>query len=80
MFKFFHCRFLLDYLTGQYVLGMELVGRDAINVLQSILGHKDPMKAEAGTIRALYGTDPVRNCIHAATSLEDALFVSEVFW
>lgn len=40
-----------------------------------ILGDKDPMKAEPGTIRALYGTDPVRNCAHVSPSPEAAIEV-----
>ncbi|CAH0766485.1 unnamed protein product [Diatraea saccharalis] len=65
--------FLLEYLTGQLVYGLELVGKDAVNVLIKTLGDGDPVKAAAGTIRALYGSDPVRNCMHAAASPDDAV-------
>ncbi|XP_050342282.1 nucleoside diphosphate kinase 7 [Nymphalis io] len=65
--------FLLDYLTGQQVYGLELVGKDSVSACIKVLGNQDPLKAEPGTIRALYGTDPVRNCAHVSSSPEDAL-------
>ncbi|KAL4712712.1 hypothetical protein ACJJTC_008009 [Scirpophaga incertulas] len=65
--------FLLEYLSGQFVYGLELVGKNADKVLIDILGEGDPMKATPGTIRALYGTDAVRNCAHASSCLETAM-------
>ncbi|XP_046966392.1 nucleoside diphosphate kinase 7 isoform X2 [Vanessa cardui] len=65
--------FLLDYLSGQQVYGLELVGKDSVSACMKVLGDKDPLKAEPGTIRALYGTDPVRNCAHVSSSAEEAL-------
>lgn len=47
-----------------------------MEVCLEILGERDPLKAAPGTIRALYGIDPVRNCVHAASNREDAVFVS----
>lgn len=68
--------FLLEHLNGQLVYGMELVGKNAVSHCLKILGNKDPLKAEPGTIRALYGTDSVKNCVHAASNLDAALEVS----
>lgn len=72
---FYNFRFLLDFLTGQLVYGLELVGKDAVEVCVKLLGDKDPLKAAPGTIRALYGTDPVRNCVHVSSSPEAAIQV-----
>ncbi|XP_004930122.1 nucleoside diphosphate kinase 7 isoform X2 [Bombyx mori] len=72
--------FLLDYLTGEMVYGLELVGRDAVLVCIKLLGDKDPRKAEIGSIRALYGTDPVKNCVHASSSSESAIEDIEYFF
>ncbi|CAH2102387.1 unnamed protein product [Euphydryas editha] len=72
--------FLLDYLTGQQVYGLELVGKDSVSACLKILGDKDPLKAEPGTVRALYGTDPVRNCAHVSSSPEAALEDIEYFF
>lgn len=70
-----HFRFLLDYLSNQLVYGMELVGKDAVNVFMTLLGDQDPNKAAPGTIRAMYGLDPIRNCAHSSTSLQSAMEV-----
>lgn len=69
----------MEYLTGHLVYGVELVGKDAVSACIKILGDKDPMKAEPNTIRALYGTDPVRNCAHAASTPEAAIEVIFLF-
>ncbi|KAJ8736242.1 hypothetical protein PYW08_006898 [Mythimna loreyi] len=72
--------FLLDHLTNQLVFGAEFVGKDAVSVAKEIIGDKDPHKAAPGTIRALYGVDPVRNCIHASSTIEDAAFDIDYFF
>ncbi|XP_068626751.1 nucleoside diphosphate kinase homolog 7-like isoform X2 [Battus philenor] len=72
--------FLLEHLNGQLVYGMELIGKDAVSNCLKILGHRDPLKAEPGTIRALYGTDSVRNCVHAASSVKSAMEDIEYFF
>lgn len=56
---------------------MELVGKDAIENISKLLGHQDPQKAEQGTIRAMYGLDPVRNCVDTASDTETAKQVTE---
>ncbi|PZC75173.1 nucleoside diphosphate kinase 7 [Helicoverpa armigera] len=72
--------FILDHLTNQLVYGMELVGREAVTACLELLGDKDPLKAAPGTIRALYGVDPVRNCVHASTNAQDAIFDIDYFF
>lgn len=72
--------FILDYLTSDLVYGMEVVGKDVIATSNKVVGDKDPMKAEPGTIRALYGTDPVRNCLQLTSSLQHGYKVLEYFF
>ncbi|CAB3240852.1 unnamed protein product [Arctia plantaginis] len=72
--------FLLDFLTGQFVYGMELVGKDIIETLKNVIGDRDPAKAEPGTIRALYGIDNIKNCIHTSASEEEGLHDNEYFF
>lgn len=74
-----HSRFLLDHLSNQLVYGMELVGKDAVARCKQALGDNDPLKAAPGTIRALYGTDAVRNCAHTSATTEEAYIVSDQF-
>lgn len=72
--------FLMDYLTGQYVYGLELVGRDAVSLLLKLLGDRDPLKAAPDTIRALYGTDLVKNCAHVSSDHDSAVYDVEYFF
>ncbi|XP_072940663.1 nucleoside diphosphate kinase homolog 7 [Epargyreus clarus] len=72
--------FLLEYLSGQLVYGLELVGKDAVQVCLKTIGHSDPAKAEPGTIRALYGSDRVRNCVHASSNAQMAVEDIEYFF
>ncbi|KAJ2947961.1 hypothetical protein O0L34_g9753 [Tuta absoluta] len=64
--------FLLEYIGGNYTFVLELVGKNIYEVTAKIVGDRDPLKAEPGTIRALYGTDSVRNCVHISNSEEIA--------
>ncbi|XP_045486062.1 nucleoside diphosphate kinase 7 isoform X2 [Pieris rapae] len=72
--------FLLEHLSGDFVYGMELVGKDAVALSKQIIGDKDPMKAKPGTIRALYGTDPVKNCVDVSNDAETAIQDVEYFF
>ncbi|XP_049879388.1 nucleoside diphosphate kinase 7 [Pectinophora gossypiella] len=72
--------FLLDHLTGQLVIGVELVGKNAVDFSKKMSGDRDPLKAEPGTIRALYGKDKVRNCLHIAHDAECAKKDLEYFF
>lgn len=45
---------------------------DAVTHLRNVMGATDSKKAEAGTVRNLYGTDIERNAIHGSDSDENA--------
>ncbi|KAI5635583.1 nucleoside diphosphate kinase domain-containing protein [Phthorimaea operculella] len=64
--------FLLEHFGGNYSFVLEIVGKNIYENIQKIVGHRDPLKAEPGTIRALYGTDIVRNCVHTSKNEEIA--------
>ncbi|CAG9135190.1 unnamed protein product [Plutella xylostella] len=72
--------FLLEHLSGQHVYGVQLVGHDAVNQAVKVFGDRDPSKAAPGTIRALYGTDNVRNCAHISATLDLACQDLEYFF
>ena len=67
---------LLEYmLSGQVVIGI-LEGEDAVDSVRKIVGATNPLEAQSGTIRALYGTSQTENVIHASdsvTSVADAI-------
>lgn len=63
---------LLAYmLSGQVVIGI-LEGEDAVDSVRKIVGATNPLEAQSGTIRALYGTSQTENVIHASDSVRSA--------
>ena len=64
---------LIDVISDRYILAAVLSGRDAINVVRSLIGSTDPVKAAPGTIRGDYGLDITDNIIHASDSKESFL-------
>jgi len=63
---------LVGFMTSGPVMVMVLEGDDAIARNRQIMGATDPAKAEAGTIRALYGTDVQNNAVHGSDAPETA--------
>jgi len=63
---------LVDFMTSGPCIPMVVEGDNAVHGIRQLVGSTDPEKAEAGTIRALYGTTIRRNCIHASDSPETA--------
>jgi nucleoside-diphosphate kinase len=73
---------LVAFMTEGPVVVAALERRDAVAHLRRVMGATDSKKAEAGTIRNLYGTDIERNAIHGSDSPENsakeiAFFFSE---
>ncbi len=63
---------LVAYMTSGPVWPMCLEREDAVAHLRRVMGATDPGKADAGTIRALYGSSIERNAIHGSDSPENA--------
>ncbi len=63
---------LVRFMTEGPVLVAALERADAVARLRQVMGATDSRKAEAGTIRNLYGTDIERNAIHGSDSTENA--------
>ena len=63
---------LVRFMTEGPVLVAALERPDAVSQLRKVMGATDSRKAEAGTIRNLYGTDIERNAIHGSDSGENA--------
>jgi nucleoside-diphosphate kinase len=64
------CRFMSSGAIVPAVLERE----DAISHLRRVMGATDPGKAEAGTIRKLFGANIERNAIHGSDAPETAAF------
>jgi nucleoside-diphosphate kinase len=63
---------LVRFMTEGPVVIAALEREDAVAHLRKTMGATDSRKAEAGTIRNLYGTDIERNAIHGSDSVENA--------
>lgn len=53
---------------------------NAVQAYRDYIGATDPAKAEAGTIRALYGTNLGENAVHGSDSDENAIIESDFFF
>ena len=63
---------LVEFMTGGPVIPLALERDNAVAYLREVMGATDSTKAEAGTVRALYGTDVQENAIHGSDSPENA--------
>lgn len=63
---------LCDFMTSGPVFVSVLEGDDAIVRYREVLGATDPAKADAGTVRADYGTDVEKNAAHGSDAPETA--------
>ena len=63
---------LVDFMTSGPVCALVLEGSDAVDRARAIMGATNPEKANAGTIRALYGKNMTQNAVHGSDSSESA--------
>ena len=61
---------LVNAITGKMIIAAILEGREAIQVVRTLIGATDPVKASPGTIRGDFGLDITDNLIHASDSPE----------
>jgi len=64
---------LVQFMTSGPVIPVALEREDAVPYLREVMGATDSVKAEAGTIRKLFGTDIEQNAIHGSDSPENAV-------
>ena len=63
---------LVNYITSTPIIAVVFEGKDAVGVIRKMMGATDPAKAEAGTIRADFGSDIQNNAVHGSDSIETA--------
>ena len=63
---------LMQYITRSPLVALVLEGEGAIRRVRQINGKTNPLEAEKGTIRELYGIDTSYNTVHASDSPENA--------
>jgi nucleoside-diphosphate kinase len=63
---------LVTFMTRSPVVVAVLERDNAVAHYRTVMGATDPAKAEAGTIRKLYGSNVGENAVHGSDSLENA--------
>ena len=63
---------LVTFMTSGPVFVSVLEGENAVARYREVLGATNPAEAEAGTIRALFGTDIEKNAAHGSDATETA--------
>lgn len=63
---------LVTFMTSGPIFVQVLEGKDAVVLNRKVMGATDIKTAEAGTIRADFGTDIQRNAVHGSDSAENA--------
>jgi len=65
---------LVEFMTRNPVVLMCIEGENAIKRYRDVMGATDPAKADAGTIRKLYGSNIGENASHGSDAPETAAF------
>jgi nucleoside-diphosphate kinase len=65
---------LTVFMASGPIVVVVLSGDDAIKRHRELMGATDPAKADAGTIRAVHGTNIEFNAVHGSDSAETARF------
>ena len=63
---------LCNYLSSGPIMVMVLEGEEAVSRNRKIMGATDPLKAQDGTLRKLYGLSIDKNSVHGSDSVENA--------
>ena len=63
---------LCNYLSSGPIIVMILEGENAVSRNRQLMGATDPMNAEEGTLRKMYGISIDKNSVHGSDSIENA--------
>ena len=63
---------LCDYLSSGPIIVMILEGDNAVSKNRELMGATDPLKAEEGTLRKMYGISIDKNSVHGSDSVANA--------
>ena len=63
---------LCTYLSSGPIVVMILEGENAVLKNRELMGATDPLKAEEGTLRKMYGISIDKNSVHGSDSVENA--------
>jgi len=71
---------LCNYLSSGPIVVMILEGDKAVSKNRKLMGATDPLKAEEGTLRKMYGISIDKNSVHGSDSPENAKIEIEFFF
>ena len=63
---------LCNYLSSGPIIVMILEGDNAVIKNRELMGATDPLKADEGTLRKMYGLSIDKNSVHGSDSVENA--------
>ena len=62
---------LCNYLSSGPIVVMVLEGENAVSRNRELMGATDPLKAEEGTLRKMYGISIDKNSVHGSDSIKN---------
>jgi len=71
---------LCDYLSSGPIIVMILEGENAVLKNRELMGATDPLKAEEGTLRKMYGISIDKNSVHGSDSVENGKIEIDFFF
>ncbi len=67
------CEALVEMMTSGPIVVAILEKENAITDLRKLVGNTDPLKADPGTIRKLFGNSIRENAVHASDGVDNAI-------
>ena len=71
---------LCNYLSSGPIIVMILEGENAVLKNRQLMGATDPLKAEEGTLRKMYGISIDKNSVHGSDSVENGKIEIDFFF
>jgi len=71
---------LCIYLSSGPIIVMILEGENAVSKNRKLMGSTDPLKAEDGTLRKMYGISIDKNSVHGSDSVENGKVEIDFFF
>ena len=71
---------LCVYLSSGPIVVMILEGEDAVSQNRKLMGATDPLKAEEGSLRKMYGISIDKNSVHGSDSVENGKIEIDFFF
>ena len=71
---------LCNYLSSGPIVVMILEGENAVFKNRELMGATDPLKAEEGTLRTMYGVSLDNNSVHSSDSIENSKLEIDFFF